>query len=105
MTPGFNIGSKTLLAEQGKLPIKFTCPASTSTCPATLLNKGELHCEDSKHYLPSGASLGLVLLASIRHFLPNSLSSCKGASGYVAHWTEILKQGSHWKTSRMLSLA
>ena len=39
---GCNIGSKTLLAERGKLPKKFTCPTDTSTCPATLLNKGEL---------------------------------------------------------------
>ena len=30
---GYNIGSETLLAEQGKLPLKFTCPTSTSTCP------------------------------------------------------------------------
>ena len=38
-TSGCNIGSKTLLAEWGKLPLKFTCPTSTSTCPATMLNK------------------------------------------------------------------
>ena len=36
---GWNIGSKTLLAERGKLTLKFTCLAGTSTCPATLLNK------------------------------------------------------------------
>ena len=40
-------GSKTLLAEWGKLPLKFTCLAGTSTCPTTLSNKGESHCEDS----------------------------------------------------------
>ena len=34
------IGSKTLLAERGKLPPKLTCPAGTYTCPATRLNKG-----------------------------------------------------------------
>ena len=28
------------------LPLEFTCPTSTSTCPATLLYKSELHCED-----------------------------------------------------------
>ena len=72
---GCNIGSKTLLAKRGKLPLTFTCPADSPTCPATLLNKGELQCEDSvqKHYLPSRASLGLVLLVDC-HFLPNSLA-------------------------------
>ena len=39
---GCNIGSKTLLPERSKLPLKLTCPADTSTCPATLLNKGEI---------------------------------------------------------------
>ena len=29
-----NIDSKTLVAEQGQLLLKFTCPAGTSTCPA-----------------------------------------------------------------------
>ena len=29
-----NIGSKTLLLERGKLTLKFTCTAGTSTCPA-----------------------------------------------------------------------
>ena len=36
---GCNIGSKTLLAEWGMLPLKFTCPASTSTCPDTLFQQ------------------------------------------------------------------
>ena len=44
---GCNIGSKTLLAERGKLPLKLSFHAGTSTYPATLLNKDELHCEDS----------------------------------------------------------
>ena len=44
---GCNVGSKTVLyAKWGKLPLKFTCPASTSTCPSTLLNHGELQSED-----------------------------------------------------------
>ena len=30
---GCNIYSKTLLAKRGKLPLKFTCPTGTSTCP------------------------------------------------------------------------
>ena len=41
---GCNIGSETSLAELGKLPIKFTCPDSTFTCPTTPL---KLHWEDS----------------------------------------------------------
>ena len=44
---GCNIGSKTLLAERGKLPLTLTCLADSPTCPATLLNKGELQCKDS----------------------------------------------------------
>ena len=35
---GCSIGSKTLLAKRGKLPLKFTCATGTSTCPTTLLN-------------------------------------------------------------------
>ena len=38
---GCNIGGKTLFSERGKLPLKLTCPVSTSTYPATLLNKGD----------------------------------------------------------------
>ena len=36
MVSGCNIGCKTLFSEWGKLPLKLTCPASASTCPATL---------------------------------------------------------------------
>ena len=66
---------KILLAERGKsgscsacpiakLALKLTCPADTSTCPTTLLNKGEIGlCP--KHHLPSGASQGLVQLAPL----------------------------------------
>ena len=62
--PGYNIGGKTLFSEWGKLPLKLTCLASTSTCPATLLNKDDIRlCP--KHYLPSGASQGLVQLAPL----------------------------------------
>ena len=51
-----------LFPERGKLPLKLTCPAGTSICPATLLNKGEIGlCP--KHYLLIGASHGLVQLA------------------------------------------
>ena len=61
---GCNIGCKTLFSERSKLPLKLTCPAGTFTCPATLLSKGEIGiCP--KHYLPSGASQGLVQLAPL----------------------------------------
>ena len=64
---GCNMGCKTLFAEWGKLPLKLTCPAGTSTCPATLFNKGCIGlCP--KHYLPSGASQGLVQLAPLPFF-------------------------------------
>ena len=64
MLPGCNIGCKTLFSERGKLALKLTCPDDTSTCPTTLLNKGEIGlCQ--KHYLPSGASQGLVQLAPL----------------------------------------
>ena len=36
---GCNIGCKTPISEQGKLPLKLTCPTGTSTCPATLLKE------------------------------------------------------------------
>ena len=44
---GCNIGSKSVLAEQGKLPLRLTCPVGTSTCPNTQLHKGKLYCKDS----------------------------------------------------------
>ena len=43
---GCNICCETF-AERVKLPLNFTCPVGTSTCPATLWNKNELHCKDS----------------------------------------------------------
>ena len=66
---GCNIVSKILVAQRGKLPLKFTCPADTFTCPATLLNKGEL-------------GKAFVMLAR----LPFSIATCNGANGYVARW-------------------
>ena len=79
------IGSKTLLADRSKLPLKFTCPVSTSTCPATLLNKDELHYEDSAQNKPCWAGQVRVLfcLPDCR-FLPYSLTTCNGASSYFA---------------------
>ena len=53
----YNIGSKTLLAELGK----FTSPASTSTCPTTLLNKGELYGEESAQNITCWAEQVRVL--------------------------------------------
>ena len=59
-----------IFSEWGKLPVKLTCPAGTSTCPATLLNKGEIGlCP--KHYLPSRASQGFVQLAPLPFFCQN----------------------------------
>ena len=52
-------GSNTLLARAGQAAVKFNCPAGTCTCPATLLNKGQLHCEDSpKTLLAKRGKLG-----------------------------------------------
>ena len=53
---------------QDKLPLNLTGPAGSSTCPATLLNKGEIGLSP-KHYLTSGASQGLVKLAQLPCFL------------------------------------
>ena len=64
---GCNIGCKTLFSERGMLASKLTCPAGTSTCPATLLNKGEIGLYP-KHYLPSGACQGLIQLAPLPFF-------------------------------------
>ena len=83
-----NIGCKTLFSERGKLPLKLTCPASTSTCPATLLNKGKIgFCP--KHCLPSGQVRVLFSLPQCR-FLLNSLATCNGASSYVAPSLRLL---------------
>ena len=70
---------------RGKLPLKFTCAASTSTCPTTLLNKVELHCKDSAQNITCGAGQVQVLFRLPDcHFLPNSLATFDGASVYVA---------------------
>ena len=67
-------------SELGMLPLKLTCPACTSPCPQTLLNKGEVGlCP--KHYLPSRAYQGLVQLAPLPFF---AQFTCNGASSYVA---------------------
>ena len=67
MGSGCNIGCKTLFSERSELALKLTCLAGTSTCPATLLNKGNIeHCP--KHYLPSGTSQGLLQLAPLPFF-------------------------------------
>ena len=80
MITGCNIGCKTLLFERGMLPLKLTCPAYNTPCPATPLNKGEIGlCP--KHCLPSGASQGLVQLAPLPFF---AKFTCDGANGYVA---------------------
>ena len=75
-----NIRSKTVLSQ---LSLKFTCPAGTSTCPAT--HKGELHCKDSAQNITC-SSLQVKVLFCLPHcrFLLNSLTTCNGASGYVA---------------------
>ena len=79
-----NIGSKTLLAKQGELPLKLTCPINTSTCPATLLNKGESHCDDLKQFTCQAGQVRVLFSLPDYHFLSNSLAICNGASGYVA---------------------
>ena len=101
MTTGCNIGSRTVLAKGGKLPLKFACPSGTSTCPATLLNKGELHCEDYGQNVACQAEQVRILfcLPDCR-FLPNSLPTCNRASGYVARWTTHLINGSKLSNTR-----
>ena len=89
--PGCNIGSKTLLVGRRKLPLKFTCPDSTSTCPSTLLNRVELHCEDSaKKITCQAGQIGVLFHLPDCHILPNSLATCNGASGYVACWIPFI---------------
>ena len=80
--PGCNIGCETLFSELGKLPLKLNCHTSTSTCPATLLNKGEIRLS-LEHYLPNGASQGLFQLAPLPFFYRIHLQR---ASGYLARW-------------------
>ena len=76
---GCNISCKTLFSERGNLPIKLICPASTSTCPATLLNIGEIGlCR--KHYLPSRASQDLFQLICFRF---------RGSYTIVSHEVEL----------------
>ena len=50
-----------------KLPLKLTFPSGTSTCPATMSNEGESGLSP-KHYLPNGASQGLVQSAPLPFF-------------------------------------
>ena len=61
ISSGCNIDSKIFLAERGKLPLKLTCPVGPSTCPATLVNKGELHCKDSAQNITCWAGQVRVL--------------------------------------------
>ena len=56
----------------GKLHLKFTCPVGTSTCHATLLNIGELHCEDCAQNTTCQA--GQVRVLPDCRFLLNSLA-------------------------------
>ena len=67
-----------------------TCPAATSTCPATLLNKGEFHCEDSAHNgTPWAGQVRILFCLPDCRFLPNSPETYNGASGYVARCMAI----------------
>ena len=62
------------------MPLKLTCPAGTSTYPATLLNKDEIGlCP--KHYLPGGASQGLILLAPLPFFVEFTSNLQPGGGG------------------------
>ena len=84
---GCNIGSKTLLvlAERGKLPLKLTCRASTSTFPATLLYRVELHCEYSaQNNTRRERQVRALFYLPVCRFSLNSLATCTGAIGYVA---------------------
>ena len=51
----------------------------------TLLNEGELHCEDSGQNITCEGDHVMVLFCLPDcHFLPNSLSTCNRIKGYVA---------------------
>ena len=68
------------------MPLKFTCHGGTST--ATLLNKGELHCEDSAKNI----TCPIAVFAKF---------TCNRASGYVARCI-----GSRsWKTKSFLRVS
>ena len=55
------------------------------TCPTTLLNKGELHCDDSAQNITCRVGqVGVLFCLRDCHFLPNLFATCNGASGYVA---------------------
>ena len=61
----------------------ITCWAR-QTCPATLLNKGWLHCEYSAQNITCRERQVRVLFCLPDcHFLPNLLATCNRASGYV----------------------
>ena len=80
---GCIIGSKTLLAERGKLPLKLTCPAGTYTCPATRLNKGYTSRTLPKTLLAERGKLGSCSAWPIAVF---AKFSCNRVSDYVAFW-------------------
>ena len=64
----------------GQAALQFTCPSptplpGTSTCPATVLNKGKLHCEDNAQNITCGArQIRVLLLLPVCLFLPHSLA-------------------------------
>ena len=66
-----NISSKTLLAKRDKLTLRFTCPDDASTCPATVLNKGELHCKDLPKTLLNGQGKLVARLLYFAEFTCN----------------------------------
>ena len=69
---GCNIGSKAVFAK----PLKFTWTSGTSTCPAALSNKGELHCEHSGQNLTCQTrQVRVVFSLPDCSFLPNSLAT------------------------------
>ena len=70
---GCNIGCKTLFSERGKLPSKLTGPAGTSTCPATLLNSGEI--DFAKTLLAERGKSGSCSACPNAVFLPNLLAT------------------------------
>ena len=79
-----NIDFKTSLAEPGKLPLKFTGPAGTFTCPATLLNKGEYVVILRINITCQAGQVRVLLCLPDCRFAPNSPATCKGSSDYVA---------------------
>ena len=71
---GCNIGCKTLFSERGKLPLKLTSPAGSSTFPATML-KTKVKLDFAQNITLCARQVRVFFSLPHCRFLPNSLAT------------------------------